>query len=344
MTEERKSTDSDAVDKDKESKKTAKPKAKSRKEHNHPFKKYVPPVINHKKVKPKQNDYDTVFAAASGKGVTGCIYVRGLAAAVILAVFVYASISIFTYGLSASLPAIAQTVVVFVAALAVSAIALVYAERFLQSNLASMTDGQYAAFIDQEEAIRGLVGHPEGRGGKAALKSLVQSLIVAVCGVVIGIMIQFPTISAVIAVFLLLGLSAFSSMFGSLGRIGTDSVRRPLDVAVIAIPLVSVFSLFAQCAENNATIETIIAQALIVSVLLTACSAIAYRTLEDGYDFNFASTLRTWRWVLGGGALTAFCGWMSGKGMLLLGLLIATVILVAVSFYLLHRQGKNIWG
>lgn len=35
---------------------------------------------------------------------------------------------------------------------------------------------------------------------------------------------------------------------------------------------------------------------------------------------------------------------MSGAGMLLLGLLIAAAALVAASFYLLHRSGRNIWG
>lgn len=325
--------------------KQAKPKQKPKKQRKHIFTKYVPPVINHKKVKPKQKDYDSVFATASSHGVTGCIYVRGLAAAVILASFVYSSVNVFTYGFTHNaFFAIVQSVFVFVAAFAAASLALIYAERFLQANLAAMSDGQYAAFLDQEEAIRGLVGNPEGNVGKASSKAFIQSILVAIAGVLVGTMIQFPTVSAAIAVFLLIGLAASSSMFGSRGRIEVDSIRHALDFTVVAVPLVSVFSVFSQCSEDGASIETIIMQALIVSVLLTLCSAITYRTLEDGNDFDFSHTFRTWRWTFGGGVLAAFCGWMSGAGMLLLGLLIATVVLVAISFYLLHRQGKNIWG
>ena len=85
-------------------------------------------------------------------------------------------------------------------------------------------------------------------------------------------------------------------------------------------------------------------QAAVVSILLTVCSAITYRTIEDGNDFDFSHAISTWGWTFGGGVLAAFCGWMSGAGMLLLGLLIAAAALVAASFYLLRRSGRNIWG
>lgn len=349
MTDEKKDTENDKNDavNTVADTKQAKPKQKKKqkKQRNSLFAKYVPPVIEHKKVKPKQNDYDTVFAKASSHGVTGCVYVRGLAGAAILASFVYSSVNVLTYGFTHDVFfSIAQSAFLFLAAFAASSIALIYAERFLQANLAAMSDGQYAAFLDQEEAIRGLVGNPEEHAGKAASKAFAQSLLVAIAGIIIGTMIQFPTVSAAIAVFLLIGLAASSSMFGSRGRIEADSIRHTLDFSVVVVPLVSVFSVFSQCSESGASIEAIAMQALIVSVLLTLCSAVTYRTLEDGNDFDFSHTFRTWRWTFGGGVLAAFCGWMSGAGMLLIGLLIATVVLVALSFYLLHRKGRNIWG
>ena len=126
--------DADAAGK---SRKTATPKRKQKSEHGASgekrklFAKYVPPTIEHKKVKPKQADYDTVFAAVSGKGVTGFLYVRGLAGAVLLAVFVYASISIYTYSISGGITSIAQAAAVFLAAFAASTVALVFGERCL---------------------------------------------------------------------------------------------------------------------------------------------------------------------------------------------------------------------
>ena len=327
------------------SRKTATPKRKQKKEcgaaseRRRLFAKYVPPTIEHKKVKPKQTDYDTVFAAVSGKGVTGFLYVRGLAGAVLLAVFVYASISVYTYSLSGGIAAIAQAAAVFLAAFAASTVALVFGERCLQSNLAAIGDGQYA-----EESVRRLLGNPQGSWGAAARKSAAQSAMAALAGILVGTMIQFPFMSSIISVLLLLGLSSMSSMFGARGRIESDTVRHAFDFAVVAVPLVSIFSVFAQCSENGASIGEVVMQAAVVSILLTVCSAITYRTIEDGNDFDFSHAISTWGWTFGGGVLAAFCGWMSGAGMLLLGLLIAAAALVAASFYLLHRSGRNIWG
>ena len=166
----------------------------------------------------------------------------------------------------------------------------------------------------------------------------------ALAGILVGTMIQFPFASSIISVLLLLGLSSMSSMFGARGRIESDTVRHAFDFAVVAVPLVSVFSVFAQCSENGASIGEVVMQAAVVSILLTVCSAITYRTIEDGNDFDFSHAISTWGWTFGGGVLAAFCGWMSGAGMLLLGLLIAAAVLVAVSFYMLHRSGRNIWG
>ena len=149
------------------------------------FTKYIPPTIEHKKVKPKQADYDTVFAAVSGKGVTGFLYVRGLAGAVLLAVFVYASISVYTYSLSGGIAAIAQAAAVFLAAFAASTVALVFGERCLQSNLAAIGDGQYAAFLSEEESVRRLLGNPQGSWGAAARKSAAQSAMAALAGVLV---------------------------------------------------------------------------------------------------------------------------------------------------------------
>lgn len=348
MSEERNDcVDADAAGK---SRKTATPKRKQKSEHGASgekrklFAKYVPPTIEHKKVKPKQADYDTVFAAVSGKGVTGFLYVRGLAGAVLLAVFVYASISVYTYSISGGIASIVQAAAVFLAAFAASTVALVFGERCLQSNLAAIGDGQYAAFLAEEESVRRLLGNPQGSWGAAAKKSAVQSSMAALAGILVGTMIQFPFMSSIISVLLLLGLSSMSSMFGARGRIESDTVRHAFDFAVVAVPLVSVFSVFAQCSENGASIGEVVMQAAVVSILLTVCSAITYRTIEDGNDFDFSHAISTWGWTFGGGVLAAFCGWMSGAGMLLLGLLIATAVLVAVSFYLLHRSGRNIWG
>ena len=214
MTDEKKDTENDKNDavNTVADTKQAKPKQKKKqkKQRNPLFAKYVPPVIEHKKVKPKQNDYDTVFAEASSHGVTGCVYVRGLAGAAILASFVYSSVNVLTYGFTHDVFfSIAQSAFLFLAAFAASSIALIYAERFLQANLAAMSDGQYAAFLDQEEAIRGLVGNPEEHAGKAASKAFVQSLLVAIAGIILGTMIPFPTVSAAIAVFLLIGLAPY---------------------------------------------------------------------------------------------------------------------------------------
>lgn len=348
MSEERNDcVDADAAGK---SRKTATPKRKTEKKHGAGvekrklFAKYVPPTVEHKKVKPKQADYDTVFAAVSGKGVTGFLYVRGFAGAVLLAVFVYASIGVYTYGLSGGITPIAQAAAALLAAFAASTAALVFGERCLQSNLAAISDGQYAAFASEEESVRRLLGNPQGSWGAAARKSAAQSTMAALAGILVGTMIQFPFASSIISVLLLLGLSSMSSMFGARGRIESDTVRHAFDFAVVAVPLVSVFSVFAQCSENGASVGEVVMQAAVVSILLTVCSAITYRIIEDGNDFDFSHAISTWGWTFGGGVLAAFCGWMSGAGMLLLGLLIAATALVAVSFYLLHRSGKNIWG